>query len=144
MAFAMTKFVAHGTEVEECINKRYIQRVVLEITSTTADVALDVGTAAGTFWTAVGVAAGSAGAKAVQALKDITSKAVNAKCCRASIDGLIGRVPAAAASGAAYVIAQDTYGPSWTFAASNGLSGAAAIVIEWILKDGEEPVQLAV
>lgn len=139
MAFGLTKFVAHGTEVEECVNKRYVQRVVLQITSTTSDVDLDVGDAAGTFWTAVGTT--HAGLKA---LKDITTKAVGGQCIRADIDKLLARVKAAATSGAAYTIAQDTYGPTWAFAASNGLDTSAVILIEWILKDGEEPVSLVV
>ncbi len=144
MAFGLTSFVAYGVEAEECVNKRYMQRVVMKITSATSDVDLDVGDAGGTFWAAVGISAGSAGAKALQALKDITTKALGGKCIRADIDALLGRVKAAATSGAAYTLAQDTYGPTGAFAASSGIDTSGVIVIEWPLKDGEEPVQLAV
>ncbi len=137
MTLALVKFIAHGTEVEEPVNKRYVQRAIFEITAATTDVALDIGDASGTFWTAVG--ATQPGTAALKALKDITARAK--ACIGLRSPQLMDRIQAASTSGTDYTVVMDTDGPSIACASSNGES-AWQIVVEWYLKDGAEPVTL--
>lgn len=137
MAFSLTKCIAHGTEAEEPVNKRYIQRLILEVTATTADIDFDIGDIAGTFWTAVG--ATQPGTAALAALKDINARAK--ACIGLNSPQLMDRIQAAAASGTDYTVTMDTYGPSITCDTSNGES-AWQVVVTWYLKDGAEPVSL--
>jgi hypothetical protein len=69
MTFALTKVRAYGIEAEEPINKRYQQKLILNITAANTDVDLDLGDYSGTFWTAVG--ATEPGITALKAIKDI-------------------------------------------------------------------------
>lgn len=73
MAFALTKFVAFGVEAEEAVNKRYKQAVEFTITGLNSNVALDFGTYAGTFWTAV--SGTEPGTSALKVIKEIQIKA---------------------------------------------------------------------
>lgn len=73
MTFAVTAVKAYGIEAEEAVTKRYKQVYILSITAANTDVTLDLGTYAGTFWTAAG--GSTPGALALLALKDIQTKA---------------------------------------------------------------------
>ncbi len=73
MTFALASFRAYGVEAEEPVNNKYKQVLELNITGANTDVAYDVGTYAGTFWTAVGGT--SPGADALLAIKDIQTRA---------------------------------------------------------------------
>lgn len=75
MTFAMTGFQAYGVEAEEAVNKRYIQRAILTLTAANTDTTLDIGTYAGTFWTAVGST--TPGSTALLAIKDINVRAAS-------------------------------------------------------------------
>lgn len=75
MAFAVTSVKCYGIEAEEPVNKRYGQRMILGITGLNTDVTMDLGTYAGTFWTAAG--GSTPGAAALLAIKDIQTKALS-------------------------------------------------------------------
>jgi hypothetical protein len=69
MAQAVTSFEAFGIEIDEPLTKRFRQVVKLNTTGLNTDTVYDIGTNAGTFWTAAG---GSVpGAAALAALKNI-------------------------------------------------------------------------
>jgi hypothetical protein len=78
MAFALTKFQAFGKLIDSPISKRYIQQVVMTITQANTDTALDIGTNAGTFWTAA-KANGTYGAVASSAYDKMIQIAANAE-----------------------------------------------------------------
>ena len=84
MAFALTEFKAYGTEIDEGLTKRFKQTAVLTITAANTNTALDLSTAAGTFWTAV------AKPTALAALKDINLRAK--AFVKAGGSGLAGKV----------------------------------------------------
>lgn len=73
MAFALTKFEAFGTEVDEALTKQFVQEAVFTMTGQNTDVDLDIGDYSGTFWTAVGGTA--PGITALKAIKDIQTRA---------------------------------------------------------------------
>jgi len=73
MAFTLSKIRAYGIEAEEPVNKRYQQKLILNIAGLATDVDLDLGDYSGTFWTAVG--ATQPGITALKAIKDIQTLA---------------------------------------------------------------------
>ncbi len=73
MAFALTRAQAYGTEVEEAVNKKYKQVLILTFTAANTDVDLDLGDYAGTFWDAVD--GSQPGIDALLAIKDIQTRA---------------------------------------------------------------------
>ena len=75
MALVVTAVSCQGVEMEEAVNKRYRQRMVLSVTGANTDVTYDLGTYAGTFWTAT--SGTDAGAAALKAIKDINVRAKN-------------------------------------------------------------------
>lgn len=52
MAFAVTSFRAYGIDKFEALTNQFKQTVVIKGTALAADVALDLGNASGTFWSA--------------------------------------------------------------------------------------------
>jgi hypothetical protein len=135
MAAAVTKVRAYGIESEEPVNKRYIQRLVLTITQLAADVTMDIGAYAGTFWTAAG---GSAtGATALQALKDIVTRA---DAC-SLVGDISGYARAATAAAGAFSVAMENKTPKVTFNTASAPT-TLTFTIEWVLKDAEEPVEV--
>lgn len=73
MTLALTKVVAKGIEVEEALNKKYKQILMISYTAANTDATIDIGNYSGTFWTAVG--ATEPGATALAAIKDIQRRA---------------------------------------------------------------------
>lgn len=73
MAFALSRFVAYGVEVDEVVTKRFFQRAAYSITGLATDTTLDISNATGTFWTAVGGTV--QGAAALSATFDIANRA---------------------------------------------------------------------
>lgn len=69
MTLALTAFQAYAVEIDEPLQKRFIQRAEFDITGAATDATYDFGTYAGTFWTAVG--GSTVGAVALKAVKDI-------------------------------------------------------------------------
>ncbi len=78
MTFQLNKFQAYGIEPSEPVTKRWRQFAILTIAAANTDTALDIGTNAGTFWTAA-IADTTYGATvatpALAALKDIQLRA---------------------------------------------------------------------
>lgn len=142
MAFALTSVKAYGIEAEEAVNKRYKQMVILGITGTSADVALDIGNFSGTFWTAVGTTVDPAKSAAL-ALKAIQIKALSFE--KIGGTAIAGKAQAAADAAGVYVLAMDgtnTQLPSITLHAGEGAT-SYQLILEWVLKDAEEPVAVA-
>jgi len=54
MAFAVTGLKTYGVAAYQPLNRQYEQVIQLDFTAAVGDVALDLGDAAGTFWTSVG------------------------------------------------------------------------------------------
>jgi hypothetical protein len=78
MTFALTKFKAWGVEIDEPVTKKFMQFAHLSITAAATDVALDIGTDAGAFWTAAlanGTYGTSVATPALAALQAIQAKA---------------------------------------------------------------------
>jgi len=143
MAFGISRVRAFGIEAEEPLNKRYVQRLILDLTQAVADVDLDIGEyltgALGTFWTAV--TGTEPGDTALQALRDIVTRA----------DSLIGfggdqmtarlRVATGASASAADYEAIVVNGvPSFTYTAPQ--SATQTVVLEWLLGDDQAPVEV--
>lgn len=139
MAAAVTKVRAYGVEAEEAVNKRYIQRLILTITGLAADVDMDIGDylngSLGTFWTAAG---GSAtGAVALKALQDIGRRAD----FMSILGDVSGYARGAAAAAGVYAVTMANKAPNIAFNTAQAPT-SLQLVIEWVLKDAEEPVEV--
>lgn len=142
MAFAVTVVEAYGIEVEEALNKRYIQYLNLTITAANTDTDWDLGDnvtgSLGTFWTA---ADGTAtGLTALGAIQDIETRA------RASVGYSLSApnfYQGGSASGVVYTAAANTSGktPNLTFA-SGSAPTEITIQLRWILQPQQEPVEV--
>ncbi len=73
MTFALTRVRAYGVESDEAVTKKFMQYLRLDITAANTNVALDLGTYAGTFWTAV--TGSEPGDTALKVVKDIQTRA---------------------------------------------------------------------
>lgn len=142
MAFALTKISAYGIEAEEALNKKYRQFVILSITASAADVALDLGDVTagslGTFWTAV--SGTEPGATALTAMRDIQTRALT--YCGAAGTSIAGYVQGTSVGAGVYTVTMDataTQLPNIAFNAGNGPT-SYNLVLTWMLKDNEEPV----
>lgn len=135
MAFALTKYQAWPELLSTPIWKRARQFVELKITATVNDVALDIGTDAGTFWTAAQANAtyGTLATSALAAIKQITGACDS--LVRVGSEQLLDRLQAAAAAGTSYTLAIADHRPNITFAAGQGET-AFTILLEWSLPDG--------
>lgn len=140
MAFALTKFSARGIDIAGPSYKRGIQQVVLDITATTADVDLDLGDDAGTFWAAA-IANATYGALATKALAVLqvivaqSSALVAVKSAQ-----LLDRVQIGTVAGAGeYSLAVVNVRPNIAFNAADG-EEAIKIVLEYELNDNIYPV----
>ena len=141
MAFAITKVACNGIEVEEAVNKRYHQYMVLTVTSLAADVALDLGAfvsgSLGTFWTAAG--GSTVGAQALTAIRDIFTKAETFKDVGGTFPGNYSR--GASVGAGVYTQALVNKTPNVTFNAANGPVGST-IVLSWVLAPQQAPTEL--
>ena len=94
------------------------------ITATAADVALDVGTLAGTFWTEA-KADGTYGTLATDVLAKLTKFCVAANCAGVTLVGgepINTKLRAAAAAAGAYTLSIANYLPIITMNAADGLT----------------------
>lgn len=140
MAFALTTFRARGLEIMGSQPDRAIQQIVMTAIGLATDVALDLGTDAGTFWTAA-LADATNGALATAALPILTNIVANAQAMsRWFISEIIDRLQAASASGTSYTVTIDHLRPTLAFAASNGLT-SYTIILEYVLKAGILPIE---
>jgi len=139
MAFGLTRVRAFGIEAEEPLNKRYIQRLILDITGLVADVDLDIGEylTLGTFWTAV--TGSEPGDTALQAIRDIATRSDS--LIGFGGENLAGRLRVATTAGATdYEALVVNSAPSFTYTAPAPLS--QTIVLEWLLGDDQAPVEV--
>lgn len=137
MAFALTKFYAwRDTVTDVGLYKRAVQNVQLNITATVNDVALDLGTDAGTFWTAAlaNTTYGVVATKALSILQKIVSAARDIQSFTSP--ELMDRLQAAVAAGTSYSVAIVNKRPNITFDAANGET-AFTVVIRWALLDNQ-------
>lgn len=138
MAFALTGFKAFGIRTSGSTRQHAVQIIELVITGTANDVALDLDTDAGTFWTA---ATGDAtyGAMATQALADWKLALNNVKDLLAvEALALLKRVPIAALTGnGQYVMTVSHTRPNIALNAGDG-DTAYTIQVRYALKDGQE------
>lgn len=144
MAFALTSFVLDGQKFQGPGPYRATQTAVFTITGTTADVDLDIGDYAGTFWAAA-IANTTYGdvattAKAALQKNDDQVQAV----CRIYTPEIADRIQAAAASGTAYTLSIDSTSklPIYTFDAANGET-SYTVFVEWLLNKNILPTALA-
>jgi hypothetical protein len=135
MAFALTKFQAWPVPLSATSWKRAAQRAELHITALAADVDLDIGDDAGTFWTAA-IANATYGVVASSALTVLQTIADAANgLTEVGTPQLLDRVQIAAAPAAGqYVLAIQDHRPNITFAAADG-ELTYTIVLEWSLPD---------
>ena len=137
MAFGLTRAEFYSTPIEEPVSSRRIQRARLVITGLAADVDLDLGDNGGTFWTAV--TGSSPGDEALQAMKDIATKAEQLSLVAS--EELIDRQEVAATSGATeYTIAVQDKRPNIGFHAASAPT-SYQVILEWELKEGQIPVE---
>lgn len=140
MTFALTKYVASGIDRSGPSVKRGVQRVALTITALAADVDLDIGDDAGTFWTDA-LADATYGTLATNAQTHLQTICDNVTALLAVMSPqLLDRVQTAAAgSNGEYSIALEDHRPNITVNAADG-EEAWYIVLEWELADGQSPV----
>lgn len=141
MAFALTGAMARGIDIAGPSQKRGIQQIVLRITGTTADVALDIGTAAGTFWTAA-IANTTYGTLASNFLNNVMVPLSSQSTSLVAVKSaqLLDRVQIATPNGAGqYALAVGVLGPNLSFNAADGET-AYYIVLEYELNDLIPPI----
>jgi hypothetical protein len=141
MTFALTKVRAYGIAVEQPCNKRYVQRLVLDITAAATDLTLALGShvagALGTFWDAVDGT--EPGDSALKAIRDIVSRA-DAFVSVGGI-GVQEKVRGTAAASGVYSQTVTNKCPNLVYNTAEAPT-AYTLVLEWVLKDGAEPVSL--
>lgn len=144
MAFTLNSFVAYGVEAEEPLNNRYRQIAILNISAANTDVDLDIGDYAGTFWAAVD--GSEPGDTALQAIKDIQTLAESFLGAKGTAMAPRLQVLTSAGSANQYVLAMNGTNaqlPDITFH-SGSAPTANILVLEWVLKANQEPVEVSV
>lgn len=136
MAFGLTSIKAYGAPTYEFSGNKFLQFLEMEITGTSADVALDIGATGGTFWTAV------ADADANAAVMEIFKKVE--KHVSLSVPELLAKVPVASGATLATTQYKVTSPQSTSFAITiytgEGLT-AYNLAMCWTLKEGDLPVK---
>lgn len=143
MAFALTSFVADGIRFSGPGPYRATEQYILTITGAVTDVALDLGNATGTFWTA---ATGNAtyGEMAVQVLAQIDSWVDNYQAVKdIFIPELYDRIQVASSpTGTQYTasIGSDLLLPTINFeSAASGGETAYTVAVEYLLDSNRLP-----
>lgn len=135
MAFGLSSIKAFGVPSYEYSADKFVQFLEMEITGTTADVALDIGNTGGTFW---GDVSNSAAAGAVA---DIFAKVE--KHVSLSVPELLAKTQVVSGATVATTEYKVASPQSTSFAitiyANEGLT-AYNLCMSWTLKDGELPV----
>lgn len=143
MAFAVRRFFAYGQLNDNPTIKRGVQVVQLAITGLNTDVAYDLGTVAGTFWTSA--IADAIYGQIATAARDFILTALTknvAQVLAIQSQQLVARLQAAAASGTSYVqtvAAVTTPTPELLFASGNAPT-SGTFLITWNLADNVEPI----
>ena len=137
MAFALTGYKAWGIETSKAVSPECIQYLEVTITAANTDVAVDVGTTGGTFWTAVGATAIPAAAK--KYMYDFCSKADYSLPTLGTHNGLWSR--AAAAASTTYIETAGTVTNSRDITFNSGTAPTAATIVwAWKMKAGSATV----
>jgi hypothetical protein len=138
MAFTLSSLRAYGLEATQPLTKQFFQVIEVNYTATAADVALDLGAAGGTFWTAVAGANAAAFTAWKTALAN-SDKTVSVNC--SEIFDPKARIASGAALGAGQYKMVSTPDANFaiTIQAGEGVSGSILIVTT--LKRGLFPVQ---
>ena len=126
MALALTKFSAYGTHVTDAHRKRSTQKAILEITGLNSDTTWDIGTDAGTFWTAAKANAtyGSGASKALEVLQAIQANVLTIKAISGSFQQTYNKV----------ISTQQQYDIlTYTSAASSGGAATEAMTVTGLL-----------
>lgn len=138
--FALTKFRTWGVDIAGPSGKRGLQHATLTITAALTDVALDIGTDGGTFWTQAFAnnVYGQLARKAFDILNRIETNAEALWDVRTA--QLLDRVQVGAAPAAGqYVLAIVGQIPNITVAAGDG-ELVWIVDLEWSMNDGIFPV----
>lgn len=140
MAFALTSYQAAAVEFKGPGPRHGLQHVILTVTGTVDDVDFDIGTDAGTFWTAA-LADTTYGALATDALAHLQTIIANSDglssvyCPQIEASG----IRAAAASTPAYALGHENSRPNYTFDTGAGLT-AYTVHLQYLLKVNILPV----
>ena len=139
MAFTLSSLKAYGLEATQPLTKRFFQVVEVNFAATAADVALDLGNPAGTFWTAVSGANAAAFVAWKTALAN-SDKTVSVNC--SEIFDPKARIASGAGLGAGQYKMVSTPDANFaiTIQAGEGVA-AGSIMIVTTLKSGLFPVQ---
>jgi hypothetical protein len=137
MALALTTFRAQSISLAGPSRKRGLQRLVFDFTAAAADVTIDLGNFAGTFWTAIS-GADQRGKDILALVKTITANAAGLHLVES--EQLIKRVQIAtpAANGQFTVATITNHLPNITVFAGDG-EASWSITVELSLKDGIYP-----
>lgn len=141
MAFALVAARAYGIEADEATTKKFTQYLRLDITAANTDIALDLGTYAGTFWTAVGGT--EPGATALKTIKDINIRAKQLFDVKGQ--ALLARIQVLATPGASqYTVAMNGTNLQLPDIGFNSGSAPTAysVILIWDLKDNEYPINI--
>jgi len=135
MAFGLSTIKAYGVPSYEFSGDKFIQVLELEITGTTADVALDIGDTSGTFW---GDVSDTTAAGVVDSIFKKVEKHIALSCPE-----LLAKTQVASGAtvqtGEYKVAAPQSTSFAITLFANEGLT-AYNLALQWSLKDGELPV----
>ncbi len=143
MAFALTKFKAYGLRVEGAVRPHVQQVMSFTLTAAATDIAYDLGTTGGTFWTSAEANAtyGSL-ATAVKALLLTTLPGLLPAgaliACESEVLQTFIQV-ASGASGTQYTLAITDSMPTITFVSASAPT-AWVLNLRWNLIDGAEAV----
>lgn len=140
MAFALTRFEARSIDIASVTYKRGVQQVVMDITGSSADVDLDIGDDAGTFWTAAIANAtyGTLATNALAVLQKIVAQA--AALVAVQSQQLLDRIQIATVSGAGqYSLAVVNTRPNLAFNAGDGET-AYKIILTYELNNYIQPI----
>ncbi len=146
MAFAVTKFTAYGIKNTSPTIKHGVQRVELTITGANTDVAYDLGTTGGTFWTSAVAHATYGGIATAARTFMLTTLTGQVGTCinvySQQLNDPVGRYQAGSASSDTYtkaVAAVTTPVIELAFASAHAPT-SGVYVYEWLLADGMEPL----
>lgn len=143
MAFALTRFKAYGERVEGAVRPHVHQVCELHITAANTDIAYDIGTAGGTFWTAVLADAtyGSLGTQAkyvvLTSIAGIIYRLIGCDS-EANINNRLKQA-SGSESGTGFSITVTSKMPTLTYV-SGSAPTSMVLVLKWILLDGYEAV----
>lgn len=135
MAFGLSRISAYGIETAEPVRGKYLQVLELQVTALAADVALDIGNSAGTFWTNV---ANTAARNAVASIWPKVARHISLSVPELFAKTLIAS-GASTATGQYKITSPQSSSFAITIHTGEGLT-AYNIALVWALKGDELPV----